>query len=165
MKPVIAVTTGDPFGIGPEIALKAARRPDVLAACRPLIVGDRARLLALDATLAPAAGGGGERTGAGREERTGAAAGGRAAASWPEVSVSGFAEMGSKQGADFHVEEWREGPALLDMGQVEATGGAAGPGAADPIAAGAPGPTAHGSPGPSAAGGRPAVMYIKPAVG
>ena len=41
MKPVIAVTTGDPFGVGPEICLRAAATPAVLDACRPLLIGDR----------------------------------------------------------------------------------------------------------------------------
>jgi len=38
--PRIAITTGDPAGIGPEIALKAALDPRVAAICRPLLVGD-----------------------------------------------------------------------------------------------------------------------------
>ena len=40
--PKIAIATGDPAGIGPEIALKAALDPRVLALCRPLLVGDPA---------------------------------------------------------------------------------------------------------------------------
>lgn len=44
MKPVIAVATGDPAGIGPEISLKAARDPAVLELCRPVLFGDRAVL-------------------------------------------------------------------------------------------------------------------------
>lgn len=43
-KPVIAIALGDPAGIGPEVALKAALDPRVRAACRPLLVGDRAAL-------------------------------------------------------------------------------------------------------------------------
>jgi 4-hydroxythreonine-4-phosphate dehydrogenase len=39
-RPVIAITMGDPAGIGPEIILKAMDRPQVLQACQPLIVGD-----------------------------------------------------------------------------------------------------------------------------
>jgi len=46
--PLIAVTAGDPSGIGPEIALKATRDPRVLACCRPVIYGPHA-----DADLAP----------------------------------------------------------------------------------------------------------------
>ena len=37
--PVIAVTVGDPSGIGPEIAVKAARDPRVVAACSPRLYG------------------------------------------------------------------------------------------------------------------------------
>jgi len=37
--PLIAVTAGDPSGIGPEIAVKAARDPRVVAVCRPIIYG------------------------------------------------------------------------------------------------------------------------------
>jgi 4-hydroxythreonine-4-phosphate dehydrogenase len=40
--PRIAIATGDPPGIGPEIALKAAFDARVRAACRPLLVGDPA---------------------------------------------------------------------------------------------------------------------------
>jgi 4-hydroxythreonine-4-phosphate dehydrogenase len=36
----LAISMGDPAGIGPEIALKAALDPRVLALCRPLLVGD-----------------------------------------------------------------------------------------------------------------------------
>jgi len=39
--PRIAIALGDPGGIGPEIALKAALRPEVRAICRPLLFGDR----------------------------------------------------------------------------------------------------------------------------
>lgn len=38
MKP-IAITVGDPSGIGPEIALKASRDPRVVAVCRPVLYG------------------------------------------------------------------------------------------------------------------------------
>jgi 4-hydroxythreonine-4-phosphate dehydrogenase len=38
--PRIAIATGDPAGIGPEIALKAALDARVLNLCRPLLVGD-----------------------------------------------------------------------------------------------------------------------------
>jgi len=44
-KPTIAISTGDPAGIGPEIGLKAALDPTVRAACNPVIVSD-ARILA-----------------------------------------------------------------------------------------------------------------------
>ena len=39
-RPRIALPIGDPNGIGPEIALKAAADPEVQKACTPLIVGD-----------------------------------------------------------------------------------------------------------------------------
>src|SRR5438094_144553 len=42
--PRIAIATGDPAGIGPEIALKAALAPQVRKICRPLLVGDRSAL-------------------------------------------------------------------------------------------------------------------------
>jgi 4-hydroxythreonine-4-phosphate dehydrogenase len=42
--PRIAIATGDPAGIGPEIALKAALDPRVRKICRPLLVGDRRAL-------------------------------------------------------------------------------------------------------------------------
>jgi 4-hydroxythreonine-4-phosphate dehydrogenase len=37
--PVVAITLGDPAGIGPEIVLKSIARPEVRAACRPVVVG------------------------------------------------------------------------------------------------------------------------------
>jgi 4-hydroxythreonine-4-phosphate dehydrogenase len=40
--PVIAVTAGDPSGIGPEIAAAAARDSRVLAVCRPVLYGPHA---------------------------------------------------------------------------------------------------------------------------
>jgi 4-hydroxythreonine-4-phosphate dehydrogenase len=46
MLPTVAIATGDPSGIGPEIALKAALDPKALAMCRPLLVGDRGVLQA-----------------------------------------------------------------------------------------------------------------------
>ncbi len=42
--PRIAIATGDPAGIGPEIALKAALDARVRDLCRPLLVGDPAAL-------------------------------------------------------------------------------------------------------------------------
>jgi len=38
--PVIAVTLGDPAGIGPEVAVQALADPAVRAVCRPLLIGD-----------------------------------------------------------------------------------------------------------------------------
>src|SRR5437879_1703089 len=40
--PRIAIATGDPAGIGPEISLKAALDAQVRQMCRPLLVGDPA---------------------------------------------------------------------------------------------------------------------------
>jgi len=40
MLPIVAIATGDPAGIGPEISLKAALDPRVRALCQPLLVGD-----------------------------------------------------------------------------------------------------------------------------
>src|SRR5262245_51726385 len=37
--PTIALTSGDPSGIGPEIAVKAASDPRVTAVCQPVIYG------------------------------------------------------------------------------------------------------------------------------
>lgn len=39
-KPVVAVSMGDPAGIGPEVAVKAARDAAVRRACRVVLVGD-----------------------------------------------------------------------------------------------------------------------------
>jgi 4-hydroxythreonine-4-phosphate dehydrogenase len=41
-KPRVAITAGDPSGIGPEIAAKAAADPDVLAVCEPIVYGSEA---------------------------------------------------------------------------------------------------------------------------
>src|SRR3979411_1266144 len=38
--PRIALATGDPAGIGPEVTLKPARDAGVNGICRPLLVGD-----------------------------------------------------------------------------------------------------------------------------
>jgi 4-hydroxythreonine-4-phosphate dehydrogenase len=43
-KPVIAITMGDPCGIGPEIIAKALADEKVLSVCRPLVLGDRGAL-------------------------------------------------------------------------------------------------------------------------
>src|SRR4051812_24675187 len=39
LKPRIAITVGDPAGIGPEIAAKAAADPRVLDVCEPVLYG------------------------------------------------------------------------------------------------------------------------------
>jgi 4-hydroxythreonine-4-phosphate dehydrogenase len=48
MLPLIGITMGDPAGIGPEVAVAAARHPEVAAVCRPLLLGDPARFAAVD---------------------------------------------------------------------------------------------------------------------
>jgi 4-hydroxy-L-threonine phosphate dehydrogenase PdxA len=42
--PRVAIATGDPAGIGPEVGLKTALDPAVKAMCRPIVVGDPAVL-------------------------------------------------------------------------------------------------------------------------
>jgi 4-hydroxythreonine-4-phosphate dehydrogenase len=44
-RPILAITLGDPAGVGPEIIVKALQHEDVYATCRPLVIGDR-RMLA-----------------------------------------------------------------------------------------------------------------------
>jgi len=39
-RPVIAITMGDPAGVGPEVMVKALARDEVRSCCRPLVVGD-----------------------------------------------------------------------------------------------------------------------------
>lgn len=39
LKPLLAITMGDPAGIGPEIIVKALQHPHVWRVCRPLVVG------------------------------------------------------------------------------------------------------------------------------
>ncbi len=43
-RPTIAITMGDPAGIGPEIIMKALAHQDVHNLCRPLVIGDAERL-------------------------------------------------------------------------------------------------------------------------
>lgn len=45
MKPLVAITMGDPAGIGPEIIVKALLEPEVQAMCRAVVVGDLGVLL------------------------------------------------------------------------------------------------------------------------
>jgi 4-hydroxythreonine-4-phosphate dehydrogenase len=40
-KPILAITMGDPSGIGPEVVLKALAHPEVYSRCNPLVIGDR----------------------------------------------------------------------------------------------------------------------------
>ena len=45
-RPAIAVTMGDPCGIGPEVTAKALSRPLVYELCRPIVLGSTAALRA-----------------------------------------------------------------------------------------------------------------------
>src|SRR5262245_49716228 len=52
--PIIAVTMGDPAGVGPEICLRLLADEELCAICRPVIFGDAAVLKACaKATGAP----------------------------------------------------------------------------------------------------------------
>jgi 4-hydroxythreonine-4-phosphate dehydrogenase len=55
-RPLIAITMGDPAGIGPEIILKALAVEELLAMCRPLLIGDRRILERASGWLATNAG-------------------------------------------------------------------------------------------------------------
>ncbi|MEX1019098.1 MAG: 4-hydroxythreonine-4-phosphate dehydrogenase PdxA [Litorilinea sp.] len=44
-RPLLAITLGDPAGIGPEVILKALRHPALYTKCRPVVIGDQ-RILA-----------------------------------------------------------------------------------------------------------------------
>ena len=48
-QPVIAITMGDPSGIGPEIIATALTDPSIRSVCKPLVLGDR---LAMERALA-----------------------------------------------------------------------------------------------------------------
>lgn len=43
-RPIIAITMGDPAGIGPEIIMRSLAHSEAYARCRPLVVGNAARL-------------------------------------------------------------------------------------------------------------------------
>ncbi|MCC5875333.1 MAG: 4-hydroxythreonine-4-phosphate dehydrogenase PdxA [Candidatus Sumerlaeia bacterium] len=40
-KPILALTTGDPAGVGPELSIRAAMRDDIRETCRLVLLGDR----------------------------------------------------------------------------------------------------------------------------
>lgn len=40
-KPLVAITMGDPVGIGPEIVIKALNFKDIFNHCRPFVIGDK----------------------------------------------------------------------------------------------------------------------------
>jgi 4-hydroxythreonine-4-phosphate dehydrogenase len=56
VKPRIAITVGDPAGIGPEIAARAAADSRVLAVCEPIIYGPPAAARFAPGILSPEAG-------------------------------------------------------------------------------------------------------------
>ncbi|MHB8575559.1 MAG: 4-hydroxythreonine-4-phosphate dehydrogenase PdxA [Dehalococcoidia bacterium] len=39
-RPILAISSGDPAGVGPEVVVKALRDPVVRTICRPVIIGD-----------------------------------------------------------------------------------------------------------------------------
>ncbi len=43
-RPVVAITMGDAAGVGPEIIMKSLAHADLYERCRPLVIGDAARL-------------------------------------------------------------------------------------------------------------------------
>ena len=43
-RPTIAITMGDPAGIGPEVIMKALALPGTQAICHALVIGDANRL-------------------------------------------------------------------------------------------------------------------------
>ena len=42
MKPILAITMGDPAGIGPEIIVRALNHCETYEQCRPIVTGDAA---------------------------------------------------------------------------------------------------------------------------
>ena len=50
-KPTLAITMGDPCGIGPEVVVKALGHPEVYDWCRPLVLGSIAALQATTSML------------------------------------------------------------------------------------------------------------------
>jgi 4-hydroxythreonine-4-phosphate dehydrogenase len=56
VKPRVAITEGDPAGIGPEIARRAADDPRVLAACEPILYSSAAGKTFAPGILSAAAG-------------------------------------------------------------------------------------------------------------
>ena len=52
-RPLLALTMGDPVGVGPEIIVLALADPAIYQACRPLVLGDLPALERARQTLAP----------------------------------------------------------------------------------------------------------------
>ncbi|MDD2850279.1 MAG: 4-hydroxythreonine-4-phosphate dehydrogenase PdxA [Desulfuromonadaceae bacterium] len=53
-RPIIAITMGDPSGIGPEIIIKALHSPEIRDLCLPMVIGDRLALERASAVCASA---------------------------------------------------------------------------------------------------------------
>lgn len=47
-KPIVAISTGDPSGIGPEISVSALQHEEIYQICRPFLIGDLAVFAARD---------------------------------------------------------------------------------------------------------------------
>ena len=45
-RPIIAITIGDPAGIGPEVVIKALCEKVIYEMCRPLVIGENSALKA-----------------------------------------------------------------------------------------------------------------------
>ena len=137
----------------------------MLDVCRPLLIGDHAHLLREAARL--------RASGAWDPRHEKVWADVPEPKRWPEVSKPAFDEIGSKQGAEFVVENWKEGPAFHDMGAIDpedppAPGSAAAHSTHAAASGGATAPSGsamQGERGPTAAGGRASVKYVKQAVG
>src|SRR5512146_3196924 len=54
MRPILAITMGDPVGIGPEIIVKALADAQIYQLCRPLVLGDLPALERARLELSPA---------------------------------------------------------------------------------------------------------------
>ncbi|MFQ5877928.1 MAG: 4-hydroxythreonine-4-phosphate dehydrogenase PdxA [Acidobacteriota bacterium] len=106
MKAIIALTTGDPFGIGPEISLRAACSPEVRGVCRPLLIGDRARLLQVARELPGLIG--------------------DDPAAWPVLDRPEPGQRSADGGLAGGGALWEEGPAICDLADL---GGGTGPAA------------------------------------
>jgi 4-hydroxythreonine-4-phosphate dehydrogenase len=52
-KPILALTMGDPVGVGPEIMVMALAAPEIYRVCRPLVIGDFNALERARRQLAP----------------------------------------------------------------------------------------------------------------
>jgi 4-hydroxythreonine-4-phosphate dehydrogenase len=113
MKPKLAITMGDPGGIGPEVALRAVCRPSIRRTAEPLLVGDLrhlrrlARRLALPLELVPV-----EATGSARQAVIAVIDTGR---------MSGKVSVGkpSREGGRFAGKAIEEAVRLAASGEVE----------------------------------------------